>query len=110
MKILYIDTSNNKEVTVVLKIEGKEYLEKQVLDHRRAQVILPMVDALLHEKGLTLQDLDGIEVNPGPGSFTGLRVGIAVANTLGFLLKIPVNGKKVGESVEPIYGESKFDR
>lgn len=109
MIILFIDTSSNKEVTVGLKIDRKEYLEKQVLDHRRAQIVLPLVDKLLHEKGLALQDLDGIEVNPGPGSFTGLRVGITIANTLGFLLKIPVNGKKVGEMVDPVYDKSRFD-
>ncbi|MFH1536127.1 MAG: hypothetical protein ABIC96_03620 [Patescibacteria group bacterium] len=37
----------------------------------------------------------GIEVETGPGSFTGLRVGVSVANALGFALNIPVNGKKM---------------
>lgn len=101
--ILRIDTSNNKEVVVALKIDGKEDIRKQIPDHRKAQLVLPIVEELLKDHVLKLKDITAIEVNPGPGSFTGLRVGIAIANTLGFLLKVPVNGKKVGEQVEAIY-------
>lgn len=63
-------------------------------------------------KGIT-----AIEVNTGPGSFTGTRVGVAVANALGFALDIPVNGSprspreagKKGKIVLPKYTKSKFD-
>jgi tRNA threonylcarbamoyladenosine biosynthesis protein TsaB len=48
----------------------------------------------LRKNNFEVKDIKEIEVNTGPGSFTGLRVGISVANTLGFVLKIPVNGKK----------------
>ena len=101
--ILKIDTSNNKEVQIGLVINSKEDVRKQQPDHRKAQVVLPMIDQLLHDHHLILQDITEIEVNAGPGSFTGLRVGVAIANTLGMLLQVPVNGKKVGEMVEPIY-------
>lgn len=101
--ILSINTANSKAIQVGLTIDGQEHQKQQSLDTRRAQVVLPLIDQLVHENKLTLQDLTEIQVNPGPGSFTGLRVGITIANTLAFLLKIPVNGKKVGEYVEPIY-------
>jgi len=101
--VLYIDTTNNKEVLVGLKIDGKELIQKKPLDTRKAQVVLPMLEEMLREKNLLLQDLTAIEVNPGPGSFTGVRVGLSIANTLGFLLNIPVNGKKVGETAEAVY-------
>lgn len=101
--IIFIDTSNNKEVTVSLKIDGKENVRKQIPDHRKAQVVLPLIETLLNEHSLTLKDITGIDVNPGPGSFTGLRVGITIANTLGFLLKVPVNGKKKGDQEEAAY-------
>ena len=101
--VLSIDTTNNKEVTVGLKIDGKEFIEKKPLDTRKAQVVLPMLEKLLQVHKLSLQDLTAIEVNPGPGSFTGIRVGLSIANTLGYLLHIPVNGKEVGESAEAIY-------
>ncbi len=98
-----IDTSNNKEVVVGFKIDDKEYVQKQALDTRKSQLVLPMIEKILKQHELRLKDITAIEVNPGPGSFTGLRVGITIANTLGFLLKVPVNGKKVGEMVEAVY-------
>jgi len=101
--ILLIDTSDNKHIKVGLRIDEKEDLLEQPLDHRRAQVVLPFVEQLLQKHKLTLKDLTGIEVNAGPGSFTGLRVGVTIANTLAYLLKIPVNGKEIGEMVEPSY-------
>jgi tRNA threonylcarbamoyladenosine biosynthesis protein TsaB len=101
--ILSIDTTNNKEVIVGLKTDGKEFTNKQSFDTRKAQLILPMIEELLQEQKLHLKDIASIEINPGPGSFTGIRVGLSVANTLGFLLQIPVNGKKVGDSATAIY-------
>jgi tRNA threonylcarbamoyl adenosine modification protein YeaZ len=101
--VLHIDTSNNKEVVVRLVIDGKEDILKQAPDHRKAQVVLPMIQSVLEDHQLQLRDITAIEVNPGPGSFTGLRVGITIANTLGQLLKVPINGKKIGETVEAVY-------
>ena len=103
MVVLQIDTTNNKEMTVGLKIDGKEIIERQPLDTRKAQVVLPMLEKLLQEHSLELKDLTAIEVNPGSGSFTGIRVGLSIANTLAFLLQIPVNGKRVGEQAEAAY-------
>ena len=100
--ILVIDTSSNKEISVGLEIDGKMEILKHAVD-RRTQAVLPLTEKLLKKNKLTLKNLTGIKVNPGPGSFTGLRVGVSVANTLGYLLKIPINGKKVGELVEPKY-------
>ncbi len=101
--VLLIDTTNNKEVTVGLKIDGKEVAEKKQLDTRKAQVVLPMLEKMLEDHRLSLKDLTAIEVNSGPGSFTGIRVGLSIANTLGLLLNVPVNGKEVGEIVEARY-------
>jgi len=99
-RIIYIDTSNNKIIKVGLTIDGKENLVEQEIDYRKAQVVLPLIEELLHKNKLSLADITEVKVNPGPGSFTGVRVGVAIANTLGYLLKIPVNGQ---EAVEPVY-------
>ena len=101
--IIVIDTSSNKNVSVGLEIEGKNYLMDQSLDKQKAQAVLPMIEKLLKEHKLSLKDLTEIKVNLGTGSFTGLRVGVTIANTLGMFLKIPINGKKIGELVEPKY-------
>ena len=90
-------------MTVGLKIDGKEIIEKRPLDTRKAQVVLPMLEEMLKKHKLGLKDLTEIEVNPGPGSFTGIRVGLSIANTLGFLLHIPVNGGKTGVFEEANY-------
>ncbi|SRR5258708_635131 len=100
MKKIYIDTSNNEEIIIGLFIEDKKYILKQKLAQRKAQIVLPLIDSLLKEHKTTLQEITHIEVNPGPGSFTGVRVGVTVANALGFALGIPVNEK---ESIEPVY-------
>lgn len=100
--ILKIDTSSNKEIKVDLEIDRKEFSFKQPVD-RKNQEVLPLVEKLLKQQKLTLQDLTKIEVNLGPGSFTGLRVGVSIANTLGYLLKIPINGEKVFVTAKPVY-------
>ena len=106
MKKIYIDTTSNTEIIVSLTIDGKEDKVKRALEQRKAQVLLPIIEALLEKHNLTLQDLDSIEVNPGPGSFTGVRVGVSVANALSYALGIPVNEIDVANSekiIEPVY-------
>ncbi len=102
-KVIHIDTTNNKEMSVELHIDGKKIVRKQPLDTRKTQVVLPMIEKLLEENDLRLEQITEIEVNPGPGSFTGIRVGLSIANTLGLLLNVPVNGKKVGKFEEAVY-------
>lgn len=101
MKTLSIDTSSNKEIAVGLSIDGTEYQLKSEAS-RKAQVVLPLIDRLLAQHQVKLREIQAINVNPGPGSFTGLRVGIAIANILGLVLGLPVNGEKK-TPVEPVY-------
>lgn len=95
MTILYIDTKDQKAITVSLKKEGK--VIKSLSERREygSQVLLPLIMKLLKTSNCELKILQRIEVETGPGSFTGLRVGVSVANALGFTLGIPVNGKKM---------------
>ena len=105
--VLFIDTSDSGKTTVALIIDGirKEYVEVTNKE-TRSQNVLPLIEKALQSEKLTLKDLTDIKVHPGPGSFTGVRVGVAVANTLGWTLKIPVNGKPIEL---PQYAASKFD-
>ena len=106
---LKIDTTISQEVTVEL-IEKESGLKDQLVQTQKlgSQVLLPMIVKILKGDKANFSDLTAIEVNCGPGSFTGTRVGVAVANALGFALNIPVNNKK-GKIVLPVYAKSKFD-
>lgn len=101
--ILSIDTSDSKKVVIALSVNGKEDVFEAIPDHRKSQAVLPMIDTLLARHNAAIQEITAIKVHTGPGSFTGLRVGIAIANTLGYLLQVPVNDKKAGEQVDAIY-------
>lgn len=101
-KILSIDTSNNLKTVVGLTINGHKYQVEETLT-KPSQNLLALVQKILQKHKIDFRDLTAIEVNTGPGSFTGLRVGVAVANTLGSLLDIPVNNKTVGEIIIPHY-------
>lgn len=103
MSTLIIDTTNNKEVIICLKIDNKKIVKKKNLETGKSQQVLPLIVKLLSENKLSLKDIGALEVNTGPGSFTGIRVGIAIANTLSFFLKIPVNGKKIGDFAQASY-------
>ena len=103
MKILYIDTADRNEIKVSLNLDGKESSVSSKATILKSQAVMPLIDKVLKENGIDIKELNGINVNTGPGSFTGIRVGIAVANSLSYFLKIPVNGKKVGEIAEPVY-------
>lgn len=96
--IFHIDTSMSREVVVAIDIAGKVFSLRQAHDSQRSQAVLPLIESLLRERGLRLSDLTEITTAPGPGSFTGLRIGLAVANTLGILLAIPVNGLPAGKA------------
>lgn len=104
MKVLIIDTTSSEEVKIGLKIDGKEFTIIKKMDSKKREIVLNLIQNLLKKHKVSLKDLTEIEVNPGPGSFTGIRVGIAIANALGFALKIPVNGK-IGGELNPIYND-----
>lgn len=101
--VLSIDSTSNEIIKAGLTINGEKYIVEQKLEKQKSQALLPLIEKILNEKKIKLQDLTEIQVNPGPGSFTGIRIGLTIANTLAFLLKVPVNGKPVGEMAEPIY-------
>ena len=59
---------------------------------QHGEQLAPLVDRALERAGIVRQDLTAIGVGVGPGPFTGLRVGLVTARTLGFVLDLPVYG------------------
>ncbi len=101
--ILEIDTTKILIVTVRLVI-GDQSVERTVTGEKtRAQQVLSLTDALLGEQGIKLTEITEIKVNPGPGSFTGIRVGVAVAQMLSNLLGIPINSLPPGSLPQVSY-------
>jgi tRNA threonylcarbamoyladenosine biosynthesis protein TsaB len=89
--ILVIDTSESKTLKIGLGETQKiNYFIRETKD--QSSDLLCLINLLLEEQNAKLKDLKSIYVNLGPGSFTGIRAGVAVANTLAWSLNIPVFG------------------
>jgi tRNA threonylcarbamoyl adenosine modification protein YeaZ len=80
-------------VTVALH-DGEDVVVVQRSEQRmkHGEQLAPLIDAALRDAGIVRQDLTAIAVGVGPGPFTGLRVGLVTARTLGFVLELPVYG------------------
>lgn len=100
--VLEIDTKDNQCTHVVLVVDGKKYSVSKKTEVWTSQHLLPIIAQLINTSGISVSQIKEIHVDLGPGSFTGLRVGVSVANAIGWLLHIPVNGKS-GTIISPIY-------
>ncbi len=88
-KILAIDTAT--EACSAALMVGEQVLTRcEVAPRVHAQRILPLVQSLLDEAGLSLGELDALTFGRGPGSFTGVRIGIGVAQGLAFGAELPL--------------------
>lgn len=91
MKLLALDTST-ENCSLALWLDGEVMSRQELAGQRHSDLLLPMLEALLGDAGLTLGVLDGIAFGAGPGSFTGLRIGCGVAQGLALGADLPVLG------------------
>ena len=86
MLILGIDTSGKTASAALFDTESEVFLAQSALYTQKthSQVIMPMVRSVVEQAGKTLSDLGGIAVANGPGSYTGLRIGVAAVKALSF--------------------------
>jgi tRNA threonylcarbamoyladenosine biosynthesis protein TsaB len=98
MKLLVLDTST-EYCSAALWLDGQIHARRVLAEQRHSSLLLPMVDELLRETGLTLRQLDGIGYGAGPGSFTGLRIACAVTQGLALGADLPVVGVSTLESI-----------
>lgn len=87
--LLALDTSTEACSVALLYRNELTYLE-EIAQRTHTQRILPMVDQLLQQSGLQLSQLDGLVLGRGPGSFTGVRVGVSVAQGLALGADLPI--------------------
>ena len=96
MKV-YIDSTDNTKT--IIRINDREYTRN--VSTPREQDVFGFLLQCLEKENIRQEDIDELEGNPGPGSFTGTRVGVSISNALAFGLDIKINGSFT--PVEPIY-------
>ena len=87
---LFIDTSSSAAVVALYNNEKPISIIKEENMQDISSHIMPMIDKLFSNNNLRINQVNKIFVVNGPGSFTGLRIGVTIAKTLAWSLKIPV--------------------
>ncbi len=106
MKILAIESSA-KAASAAICEDTKiiaQYYQASGLTHSRT--LLPMVQDMLKGTGLKMEDIDGIAVAAGPGSFTGIRIGVAAAKGLAWGADKPLCGVSTLAAMAHVCGET----
>ncbi|MCE0492913.1 tRNA (adenosine(37)-N6)-threonylcarbamoyltransferase complex dimerization subunit type 1 TsaB [Vibrio salinus] len=89
VKILAIDTST-ENCSVALLVDDQCYVRREIAPRDHTKKVLPMVDELLKEAQLELNQVDALAFGCGPGSFTGVRIGIGIAQGIALGAELPM--------------------
>ncbi len=89
LSLLGLDASGDG-CSVALQIQGQRFERREHTARAHAQHLLPMVDAVMREAGVGLNSLDALALVHGPGSFTGVRIALSVAQGLAFGAGLPI--------------------
>ncbi len=89
MNLLAIETTT--EACSVALVHGDQLIVRsEIAPRRHTELVLPMADELLAEAGISRHALDVIAVGRGPGAFTGVRIGVSLAQGMALALDLPV--------------------
>ena len=88
--ILFIDT-HDELITIGLKHKDDLLVKTQESEYSHSVYVMPMIESIFKENNLDIKDLEKIVVVKGPGSFTGIRIGLSIAKTIAYALNIKIN-------------------
>src|SRR5262245_45174735 len=92
MRVLAIDTALEACSAAVLDTEGETVNESLPMTRGHAEALMPLIERVMRNAGTTFAAIDRIAVTTGPGSFTGLRVGISAARGIALAAGKPAYG------------------
>jgi tRNA threonylcarbamoyladenosine biosynthesis protein TsaB len=99
-QFLAIDTATRTPILALGRPDGQLVGERHWLsEHRHGEQLLEQLDNLLAEVGVGRRELKAVVVGLGPGSFTGLRIGLATAKTIAYSLAVPIVGISTSEAL-----------
>ena len=92
--LLAFDTATPFVSVALRDSESGEVVAERLAERpmKHAEQLAPLIDRVMADAGIVRQDLTAVAVGVGPGPFTGLRVGLVTARTLGYALDLPVYG------------------
>ena len=102
--VLAFDTSAAHCAAALLCGERLLGARLEPMKRGQAEALVPMIEALLAEAGLTPRDLDAIGCGTGPGNFTGIRISVALARGMALSLGVPAIGVSQFELLAPARG------
>ena len=92
MVLLAIDTSNRILSVALLTEDSRTFSKEKQMERGQGEALIPLIQELFNESKEKIENLDAIAVAVGPGSFTGVRIGLACAKAFGLALNIPIFG------------------
>ena len=112
--ILYIETAT--DVCSVALSKGSEIigLKEEAGGNNHAKHLLPFVDEVLKQAGVSMTEINGVAVSIGPGSYTGLRIGVSTAKGIAYTAGIPVMAvsslESIAQGAKTLWAESSSEQ
>jgi len=90
LKYLFLDTATTNLVVAIIIDNEVRYLKQEMCKQKMSEKLMPIIDEAFKSTNIQINELDKIFVTNGPGSFTGIRIGLTFAKTLAWTLNVPV--------------------